>query len=225
MVRRDFIRSDRWSLALALPLSIDEIRSQLSASSLPNEVKNLSEDELDLLRSPYFLDAYLKSGQLADTRAQEIKSSRRQLRVGSPRQNLIHASEAAYAVYGGSSRTFALGRFRDIAGASATNKLIGSGSGALIVNDQTAMFDHHRKHDFLASNYLSAHEDLWTSDSFDHVTFSASSFDAIMMCVEQVSEESADRFIRAVYDWNLYGVGYSMGESGKLITSPRRCEW
>jgi hypothetical protein len=36
-----------------------------------------------------------------------------------------------------------------------------------------------------------------------------------MMCVEQVDEGGADRFIRAVYDWNLYGVGYSLGESRK----------
>ena len=34
-----------------------------------------------------------------------------------------------------------------------------------------------------------------------------------MMCVEQIPEAIADRFVRAVYNWNIYGVGYSLAES------------
>jgi hypothetical protein len=211
LVRREFISSDNWSLALALPLTDKEISRQLSRSQARARRKTLTDDERELLRSPYFLDAYLNTGQLADTRAEEIRKWFK-VHVGLSDEELRRASEAAYVVYGTASRTFNLQDFERVGGADVTRRLTESGS--LITPDAgLAVFDHHLKHDFLASNHLAAQERLWNSDSFDHVTFSGSSFDAIMMCVEQINENAADRFIREVYDWNLYGVGYSLGES------------
>jgi hypothetical protein len=217
LVRREFFRSDRWSLCLVLPLSNIEIERQLSRVHSRSGAATLNDDERELLRSPYFLDAYLRTGQLAGTRAEEIRKWF-EAHVGLSAEDLGRASQAAYLVYGGSSRTFELQAFEAVAGVDTTRRMRESGS--LLVASNLAIFDHHLKHDFLASNYLAANGNLWNSESFDHVTFSGSSFDAIMMCVEQIAENSADRFIRAVYDWNLYGVGYSLGESRRHRVSP-----
>ena len=132
--------------------------------------------------------------------------------------DIVRAAEAAYRVYGSSSRTFPIQVFEGIAGAETTARL--QKSGALIVQEHSAIFDHHLKHDFLASKFLAANQNLWKSESFNHVTFSGSSFDAIMMCVEQISPGAADEFIRAVYDWNLYAAGYALGESRRHNVSP-----
>ncbi|MCU1247037.1 MAG: hypothetical protein JWQ49_66 [Edaphobacter sp.] len=206
LVRREFVRPERWSLYLVKPLSDSEIKKHI-----PKSV-TLTKDEIELLRSPYFLNAYLTSGQMASTRSEEIRKWF-ETHAGLTSEDIVHASEAAYAVYGTSSRTFNIRKFEAIAGPTTTTKLTKSGSSVLSVDGETATFDHHLKHDFLASRHLANHPDLWNSASFNHVTFSGSSFDAIMMCVEQISQGAADLFIRAVYDWNLYGVGYALGES------------
>ena len=66
LVRREFIRPELWSLYLVLPLSKSEVKKKIPAETV------LSDDEIELLRSPYFLNAYLVSGQIAATRSEEI---------------------------------------------------------------------------------------------------------------------------------------------------------
>lgn len=219
LVRRDFIQTERWKLCIVLPLAADEVNRQVAKrGSKGAQEEALTETERDLLTSPYFLNAYLKddmkTGELADTRAGELRSwftGHASLTT----EELDAASEAAYRVYGSASRSFALPEFERIAGQTVVQKL----RETLLVTGQEALFDHHLKHDFLASNYLAHHELLWNRESFDHVTFRGSSFDAIMMCVEQIPEATADEFVRAVYDWNIYGVGYSLAESRRHSVS------
>ena len=209
LVRRDFIQAERWRLCLVLPLAADEVRRQV-AKRRPRGTHErvLSDAEWTLLTSPYFLDSYIKSGELAETRAGELRNwFKRHASLTDAELDL--ASKAAYQVYGTASRSFALPEFERIGGHAVVQKL----RETLIISGQQALFDHHLKHDFLASYYLAKNESLWNRESFDHVTFRGSSFDAIMMCVEQISEPTADRFVRAVYDWNIYGVGYSLAES------------
>jgi hypothetical protein len=209
LVRRDFIQADRWKLCLVLPLAVDEVRRQVAkhrSKEAHHEV--LSDAEWTLLSSPYFLNSYIKTGELAETRAAELRNWF-QRHASLTDADLVLASRAAYQVYGSASRSFLLAEFERIAGAVVVQKL----NETLIVSGQQALFDHHLKHDFLASFYLVQNEPLWNRESFDHVTFRGSSFDAIMMCVEQIPEAIADRFVRAVYNWNIYGVGYSLAES------------
>ena len=204
LVRREFIRPELWALYLVLPLTKSEVMKQIPAN------RKLNDDQIELLRSPYFLNAYLSGGELAVTRSDEIRKWF-EMHAGLTEDEIGRASRAAYQVYGTSSRTFGIRDFQDVAGPEITLKL--QKSGALVTQDGPASFDHHLKHDFLASKFLADNRDSWRSESFNHVTFSGSSFDAIMMCVEQIPAESADDFIRAVYDWNLYAVGYSLAES------------
>jgi hypothetical protein len=204
LVRREFISPDRWSLHAIQPLLPSEIIEKTKSAK-----RSITKDQQDLLSSPYFLDLFLANGMLESSRASEMKQwfITHALTV----EELPRASNAAFDVYGRTSRTFPLKAFQEVSGPGITRKL--RDAGALTVRGDDALFDHHLKHDFLASHHLANHPDLWQGANFDRVTFAASSFDAIMMCLEQVSKEGADQFIRKVYDWNLYGVGYSLSES------------
>ena len=206
LVRREFVRPERWSLYLVMPLSRSEVKRQIPKGTI------LTDDEIELLRSPYFLKTYLSSGQIANSRSEEIRKWF-EVHTGLTATDIDRASEAAYSVYGSSSRTFSIRAFEGIAGSETTRKLTSSGSDALLVTGDSAIFDHHLKHDFLASKHLADNQRLWKRESFNHVTFSGSSFDAIMLCIEQIPKGAADDFVRAVYDWNLYAVGYALGES------------
>lgn len=204
LVRREFISPSRWSLYAIQPLSVGEVRGQVKSAE-----NTITSDQQTLLTSPYFLDLYLANGSLGSSSAAEMQAWFLEHALSAA--ELPAAAEAAYQVYSHKSRSFPINEFQAIAGESATQKLLASG--ALTLNAENALFDHHLKHDFLASHHLAAHHELWCKDAFDRVTFSGSSFDAIMMCLEQVPESEADPFIRSVYDWNLYGVGYSLSES------------
>ena len=82
-----------------------------------------------------------------------------------------------------------------------------------MVDGELAYFDHHLKHDYLASRYVVMDEIRWTPDVFNVVTFHASSFETVMMAMEQVPNSvTADRFLRSLYDWNIYAAGYSIAE-------------
>jgi hypothetical protein len=209
LVRRDFIQAERWKPCIVLPLALDEVRRQVAEHRFkgPHD-KVLSDAEWSLLSSPYFLKSYLKTGELKETRAAELRNWF-QKHASLTDAELELAARAAYQVYGSASRSFLLAEFQQIAGAVVVQKL----RETLIVSGQQAVFDHHLKHDFLASFYLAQNGSLWNRNSFDHVTFRGSSFDAIMMCVEQIPEPDADNFVRAVYNWNIYGVGHSLAES------------
>jgi hypothetical protein len=204
LVRREFISPSRWALYAIQPLSTEEVTAQSKLSQT-----SITEDQQALLSSPYFLNLFLKNGSLGSSGASEMKDWF--LSHALTMNELPRAAEAAYRVYAHSSRSFPFEEFQDIAGFDITQKLIVAG--ALTLAGSDALFDHHLKHDFLASCYLASNPHLWFKDAFDRVTFAGSSFDSIMMCLEQVSKTEADSFIRRVYDWNLYGVGYALSES------------
>ena len=204
LVRREFISADRWSLYAIRPLSSTEILGHTESLK-----SSITEDQRELLSSPYFLDLFLANGTLKSSSASEMEEwfTKHALNL----EDLPRASAASFAVYGHSSRSFPLIEFEKVAGGEIGQKLIAAG--ALTVRGSDALFDHHLKHDFLASRHLANNPSLWSGANYDRVTFASSSFDSIMMCLEQVSREDADRFIRTVYDWNLYGVGYALSES------------
>jgi len=225
MVRRTFIDSQRWALSTVLPLQPQEVRQQLK-----NKFGNSSSyDEADsstreLLSSPYFLNSLLKDNiPAAHTSSESIH-----------RYFINHASlsdieidelsVAAYRAYERSrSRTFSLDSFRQDAGIQITKKLIDTNT--LIVTGDSASFDHHLKHDFLAARYVVSHQEIWSPDVLGILTFDASSFDSLFMALQQTSTtEIADRFVRRIYDWNPYGAAYALtegGSQGRTLVSPQ----
>lgn len=125
--------------------------------------------------------------------------------------DLDRAAEAAFKVYANSARTFSLEEFRSIAGDAITSRLLDAG--AIVSEGDLAFFDHHLKHDYLASRYLISDRRRWSSPVFATITFDASSFETIVMAMEQIDDSTvADELLRKLYDWNIYGAGYSIAE-------------
>jgi len=217
LVRREFISPTRWKLAVVLPLA----RSTVEAVVFQNvRAKPLyeaaSESAKNLLTTPYFLNAFLQGGNLAGTIASQMRGYFEQHALTAA--EIDQAALASFEVYADSTRTFAIAKFRSFAGEKITKQLLAAG--AILAEGDMAYFDHHLKHDFLASKYVVDDPKRWTSDVFNTVTFHASSFETITMAMEQIQDPNlADRFLRSIYDWNIYAAGYSIAEGRETRVS------
>ena len=128
------------------------------------------------------------------------------------------AAVAAFHAYSSASRTFSIEEFSRWSSALIVQKL--TAAGALVTEGNLAYFDHHLKHDYLASRYLAQHRGEWNDDVFMTVTFRASSFETIMLTLEQIDgTEAADYYLRQVYDWHPYGAGYAIAEARRTAAS------
>ncbi|MFY9644559.1 MAG: hypothetical protein WAK29_05225, partial [Terriglobales bacterium] len=175
----------------------------------------LNSSQLLFLSVPLFLDQFLKSGQVDSgllTTTAELKIYF-QNRVGLSDPQLEKLGRAAFMMYSEEdARSFTLSRFRALVSAPVVRKL--SESGALVIAGKFAYFDHHLKHDYLASVYVAKHPRVWTGEVFDAITFVANSFDILALVLEQLMDaESADNFVRRMYDWNVYAPGYALAEA------------
>jgi hypothetical protein len=124
---------------------------------------------------------------------------------------LAKTARAAFEAYSdNNTRSFSVASFQAAVGDATFENLRRE---TLIVHDDIAYFDHHLKHDYLAAVYLAANPKLWDEDTYNRVTFSASSFEVLAMTLDLLeTEAAADAFVRAVYDWNPYGAAYSVAE-------------
>src|SRR6185312_3137662 len=210
LVRREFINPDRWTLCIVQPLSIAQVEAAVRADPEAQRLyENASPEERQLLTTPYFLNAFIHGQPLAVTRAGQMQNyfTRHALNDDA----IDHAASAAFAVYANETRTFRLTSFQEHAGEAITKLLVDSG--AVVQDGDLAFFDHHLKHDYLASRYLVTDPSRWRSDVFNTVTFHGSSFETVVMAMEQVPDSiSADQLLRRLYDWNIYGAGYSIAE-------------
>lgn len=212
LVRREFIRPPRWQLGMVLPLEESEVRRHVGST-----YESFSEDTKLLLQTPYFLSSYLSDGYVADSRSGEMKEYFVSYALTEPELDV--AASAAFEVYGDSARSFDTGRFEALVGSGTFRKLVQTG--AVIQRGVLSYFDHHLKHDYLAARHLVGGVDRWTSETLDRITFNASSFETIMFAVEQIGNRAqADLFVRRVYDWNIYGVGYALSEARQSAVSP-----
>ncbi len=217
LVRRDFVNRTRWELSIVCSLQRSEVEKQVVGKYGKNATNELSQDVCSLLTSPYFLDAYLREGKIAATKSQEFETYFR-THVALTDEEISQTEIAAFEAYKSASRTFPLATFTDGTSAQIVQKL--KSSGAIITEGDVAYFDHHLKHDYLVSRYLSGRPQLWNDDTFKVVTFGASSFETITLALEQIlAVGEADDFLRAVYDWNPYGAGYAIAEARQTAAS------
>ncbi|HTW84312.1 MAG TPA: HEAT repeat domain-containing protein [Candidatus Sulfotelmatobacter sp.] len=220
LVRRSFPDVERWHLASILPIDDEQVR-RLLQEKVGNSARfdTGDRDARAMLTNPYFLDALLGAGSEATSLAALI----RDLFVnhaGLDSTELISASKAAFLAYREfASRTFPFEAFLASAGTSAAEKL--TSSGRLLVDGDRATFDHHLNHDFLAAAFVVADSKRWSNDFLDAITFSASSFDALALALQQIQDvATADAFVRRIYDWNIYGAAYALSE-GRTPDSPQ----
>lgn len=219
LVRRSFDSSERWRLGVALPLTASVVQRTITKP----RYEALTPYEQKLLTSPFFLNGYLEDNKgfhnHPKTRSDKFRADFEKL--GLTPKDIDRAGQAAFDAYQTKSRTFEIDGFRAAAGKETVKRLLASGT---LRRDhhrpELGYFDHHLKHDYLASRHLAAHPKLWGEVQFRTITFKGSSFDSIAMAMEQISStESADVFLREVYDWNFYGTGYALAESGQSALS------
>lgn len=207
LIRR-MLPGERWGLARVGRLSGEEIARVLKRETTPG----LSEG---LLGMAFFLDMALKEG--LDSSSGSVTFHAYFVRhVGFTHGQIEASARAAFEAYAArQTRTFDLASFKATAGESATAMLVSAG--AIASDNGSAYFKHHLFHDYLASVWLATHPSLWARDSFDAVTFRASSFDALSLTLEQMEESgSADRLLRRIYDWNFYGSAYALAKGRNL---------
>ena len=218
IVRRELRNWKRWAFASVQPLKETEILRVLAESSADVQSWEKADKETKaLLEVPFFLSQFLSAGAAAVpsfTKSSMIRSYF-DSHVGLDKDEFLRTARAAFEVYrDDQSRTFPLPQFQEFAGQSATDKM--QASGILLGGPETYYLSHHLHHDYLASCYLISDPSKWNRDSFDTLTLSASSFDALAMAIEQILDTvTADLFVRRLYDWNAYSAAYSVAEASQ----------
>lgn len=215
LVRRTFIDPQRWKLSTILPLEESEIREQLEKKFGNDQAYEKADASTRaLLSTPYFLNSLLTDETPTGRTSSETIRTYFTIHASLTEDEIDAAAGAAYHSYESfRSRTFPIDSFRAHAGVQVTQKLLDSK--AILITGGMASFDHHLKHDFLASRHVVRNPNTWSPDTLGVLTFNASSFDALFMALQQTSgTEGADRFIRLIYDWNPYGAAYALTEGG-----------
>jgi hypothetical protein len=209
LTRRD-LPSEKWHIARLRSLEPEQVRVLM-----PAEAGEADPAQTELMRRPFFLNLAINHGPSTASGAEAVESFiRTHARLDD--EQLDDAARGAfdmYAAYG--SRTFDVGQFEEIATAPVVAQLVEAG---LIKREEdSAYFVHHLYHDYLAARWLAKDPEQWGRDAFEALSFHASSFDALALALEQVTEATlADQFIREVYDWNFYASAYALGKGRQL---------
>ena len=210
MVRRD-LQTDRWAFGMVCPLSEIVVKRALKQTIGLIEWDLANSKQRRLLDSPFFLNKTIQEGKLTNNNAEAIRTFLSEHATLSE-EAIDRASEAAFQVYSlrNGSRTFPLASFCEFAGRDVVMELTRSGA---LVADDGAYFEHHLIHDYLASRYVASHPALWNENTFDIITFDASSYDAIALVLQGLAPNRSDEFLKRVYDWNPYAAAYAISEA------------
>jgi hypothetical protein len=208
LARRD-IAIDRWTLGMVLPLKESLVRSAVEENLGRSTWDAATLRDRMLLENPFFLDKVLK-----DKRVTFLIGDYLLRFTGLSNEDLDRAASGAMATYraGFGARSFPRDAFVKEAGTETTMRLMEAG--ILEGDGESAHFQHHLFHDYLAARWLAGHPNEWNEKTFDALTFKASSFDAISEVLAQLESDQADNFIRQVYDWNPYAAAYAISQTG-----------
>ena len=208
LVRRTLNYDARWCFVMPLAIAKSEI-------DLHNIQANISGPIYTLLSLPFFLDRAMRGELLSSTTAtiEELLIDKGRL---DPNEMTV-AVDAAWRAYEiDESRSFPKRRFEEAGQVAVADKLL-EGGALTRVDDNRVAFHHHWYHDCLAAVYVAKRKDLWKFETrhrtLDALTFKANSFDAIGFVLEKTDQVDREQFLRAVYDWNPYAVGYALSET------------
>lgn len=210
-VRRSFPPALTWKISALLPISPEE-RARLAAN---NETGFKSWDS-EILASSFFLDLYLREpGTGANASALIRQWFEKHSGIQKAGISIETLAKSAFSLYRNHSRTFKAAALISEIGKVAVNELLASG--AVLETHDGMFFDHHLKHDFLASVELVNLKNgspAKLRKAFSSATFDASSFDVLSLALQEIKNtEDADQFVRSLYDWNLYGTAYAVADA------------
>ncbi len=199
--RRSFASPSRWALASVLPLAPEVI------------ARHYNGPKTESLSTPYFLNAALSEQAIGATPSQILQ--RFLLDHGGLAANELDTlAAAAYSLYADTgTRTFPFADLITKAGRDLANRLVQAEVVVKIDSADDSQFAHHLLHDYLAARHVSRmRQEDWTPSVLRTISFGSSSFDTISMVLAQLERQRADKFLRCLYDWNLYAAAYALGD-------------
>jgi hypothetical protein len=211
LTRRSFPSPTRWALASVLPLAPDVVAKHYQG---PNS-ENLS--------TPYFLDAAISKKSVGETPSQ---THRRFLvnHGGLVENELTTLAAAAYGLYSETgTRTFPFAALVAKVGQDLASRLTQTGVIVKAAHADDSQFAHHLLHDYLSARAVAElPQEDWTPAVLRTISFDGSSFDTISMVLAQLKREEADKFLRCLYDWNLYAAAYALADLTDESAGPSR---
>jgi hypothetical protein len=208
LVRRS-LDENRWALGFVKPLDASDVERALRRSTVASEPQISELARNPVLRLPFFLNKALE--QPASVTRERFIETYLKLHGGVEAANLSVLRGAAFRLYEeNKARSFPLDSLRRHIGDDMTNNLLAAGT--VEARDQFAQFNHHLVHDYLAADYVAEHETLWNAETLDILSFKGASFDATAAVLEALGSAASGKFLRTIYDWNLYAAGYALAE-------------
>lgn len=194
-----------WKHVRLRSLSEDEVRSQIDNRFGVGTYEELSDREQKFLSTPFFLNLVLDMdnphvGSKSDALRQFFLGEDN---LGLDDTELERLSSAGFHMYEyHDSTTFSPESFRDVINEDLYDELESSG----VIRERSrdeATFMHQLLQDYLAARHLVQNPDTWNAECFDAVTIESASFDALSLAVEQIPpNDSGDRLLKEIYDWN-----------------------
>jgi hypothetical protein len=195
---RRAVDASSWQLASLTPVPDSQVRKILGSA--------YDEDKASLYGNPFFLERARLHPLTAATHRDFLTA---QLGLdGGTLRVLASAVNRAYRDH--KDRLIDVAELELTVGPEAVRRLIEAG--VLEPARERSRFVHHLVSDFLAALDLAEHPDRWRRDEFDSLTFTASSFDALAMLLDETDAANGDLLVRRVYDWNLYAAAYMVAE-------------
>ncbi|MET0601145.1 MAG: HEAT repeat domain-containing protein [Baekduia sp.] len=201
---RSFYDTSGWETLRLEPLAIEAVRQRLDERFGRGAADKL-ESAIELLRIPFFLERALQGDRIDNASRASVLASFFTDHLRLTDEQLDALAAMAFATYVEAlQRTFTIEDITNAIGGELVDQL--RVAEAVRGDDEHLVFGHQLEHDYLAARHLMADPDLWTPETFDQVTFEASSFDAPAMALETIAQEAdRDRFVRALYNWNWRG--------------------
>jgi hypothetical protein len=208
---RRAVDASSWQLATLTPVPDAQVREILGSA--------YDADNASLYGNPFFLERARLDPMTAATH-RDFFTAQLGLDNGTLRV-LASAVNRAYRDH--KDRLIDVAELETTVGPEAVRRLVEAG--VLEPVGPRSRFVHHLISDFLAALDLADDPSRWQRDEFDSLTFTASSFDALALLLDEAEETDADLLVRRVYDWNLYAAAYMVAEDevrmGRVSTEMR----
>jgi hypothetical protein len=210
LVRRDLPYRERWMLAILLPLEMKDVPTRVGRKVQGGDIPPILPIQLDALSK-----ASAKSDEPSDI--SDFISGEFSFLNSSESERLARAAFESYRT--NRSRKFELRNFEELAGKATIRTLIDLGK-IVSLDDTVGSFDHHLFHDFLAAKHVaSLPPETWTPSIFNALTLDGSSFDTVPFVLTAIAPGLEERYLRALYDWNLYAAGYALTKLPRALAA------
>jgi hypothetical protein len=195
MIRSSLVVTDRssskyvgagWHIVSLDPLTQDEVDKLLPSGG---QKSSDGPGRRDLLRTPFFLDVALRDGDWSWSTSVQAIHGLFAKRLGIAEHDIDVLADFALTTYvKGDGLSFTLEGLASVVDVDVVRRLLES---RIVQNlqDGTIAFYHQLLHDYLASRSVAHTVETWIPRYFDAISFHASSYEPLLMVLEQLKSE------------------------------------